>query len=29
MIADFYKIPIGNVKNLVSNFIDKGKYVSL
>ena len=27
MIADFYKIPIDNVKNLVPNFIDKGKYV--
>ena len=27
MIADFYKILIGNVKKLVPNFFDKGKYV--
>ena len=25
-IADFYKVPIGNVKKLVSNFFDKEKY---
>ena len=25
-IADFYKVPIGNVKKLVSNFLDKEKY---
>ena len=26
-IADFYNIPIGNVKKLVRNFFDKEKYV--
>ena len=26
-IVDFYNIPIGNVKNLVSSFFDKGKHV--
>ena len=26
-IADFYNIPIGNVKKLVPNFFDKEKYV--
>ena len=26
-LADFYNIPIGNVKMLVRNFFDKGKYV--
>ena len=25
--ADFYNIPNGNVKKLVPNFFDKGKYV--
>ena len=25
-IADFYKVPIGNVKKLVSNLLDKEKY---
>ena len=27
MIADFYNVPISNVKKLVLNFFDKGKYV--
>ena len=27
MIADFYNIPIGNVKKLVLNFFDKERYV--
>ena len=27
MIADFYKIPIGNVKTLAPNFFDKEKYM--
>ena len=27
LIADFYEIPIGNFKKLVSNFYDKKKYV--
>ena len=27
MIADFYKIYIGNVKKFVPNFFDKEKYV--
>ena len=27
IIADLYKIPIGNVKKLVPNFFDKEKYV--
>ena len=27
MIADFYNIPIGNVKRLVTNLVDKEKYV--
>ena len=26
-IADFYNIPIGNIKKLVLNFFDKEKYV--
>ena len=26
-IADHYKIPIGNVEKLMSNFFDKEKYV--
>ena len=25
-IVDLYSIPIGNVKNLVHDFFDKGKY---
>ena len=28
-IADIYNIPIGNVKEIVSNFFDKEKYVLL
>ena len=28
-IADIYDIPIGNVKSLIRNFLDKGKYVLL
>ena len=27
IIADFYNIPIGNVKQLVPNFFDREKYV--
>ena len=27
MFADCYKIPIGNVKNLVPNFFNKEKYL--
>ena len=26
-IANFYNIPIGNVRKLVPNFLDKEKYV--
>ena len=28
-IADYYNIPIGNVKKLVPNFFDKEKYISM